>query len=183
MPIFPQDGNDKKYCAKSVRDAFLRELDSYPGDRTAFIEDRHNDIKARAQVRKSLFPACQELRPRLTACRSLWEMVYADGPRSSGKARHHTKVPARRVCYFLFLPGSFHWIPSLINSILERLTALGYKKELDFLDRLDRNWRGGCAVIQPHYILFKDHELVKQCKPLTDRSEQFSLLRNTQTTN
>src|SRR5258708_29715419 len=108
MSIFLQDGNDKTYCVKSVRDAFLRELDSYPGDRTAFIEDRHNDIKARAQVRKSLFPACQKLRPHSTACSSLWKMAYADDPRSNRKAGHHTKVPARRVCYFLFLPGSFH---------------------------------------------------------------------------
>jgi len=70
-----------------------------------------------------------------------------------------------------------------LNSILEKLSALGYQKELDFLDQIDRNWRGGCAVIPlPQYTLFKDHELVKQCKPLTDRSEQLSPPRNTQTT-
>lgn len=60
----------------------------------------------------------------------------------------------------------------LFYSIREKLSALGYEKELDFTDRLARNWRGGCAVIpRPKYVLFKDHDLVKQCKPLTVRSE------------
>lgn len=47
-----QVGSDKKYCVKRVRDAFLAELASYPGDRSAFVEERYHDIKARAQVKE-----------------------------------------------------------------------------------------------------------------------------------